>query len=315
MDAIVFALLNGTIYGLLLFMVSAGLTLIFGMMGVLNFAHASFYMLGAYFAYTLQPWLGFGFAVVAAALLAGAVGMGVERFFLRRVHRHGHAHELLLTFGLSFIIAELIKLFFGNHPVDYRVPALLDGPAFAIGAQQYPLYRLLMGGVALVMFAALYLLLTRTRVGIVVRSAIYKPQMAEALGHNVQWVFMGVFGVGALLAGLAGAVAGAFYTTSPNMALEIGVMVFVVVVVGGLGSLAGAMAASLLLGIVTSFAVGVDASLADALGLLGAGAGAWAQAVGGLLTLKLSSLAATLPFALMLLILLVRPQGLMGEKA
>lgn len=313
MDAIVFALLNGTIYGLLLFMVSAGLTLIFGMMGVLNFAHASFYMLGAYIAFTLQPWLGFGFAVAAAALLAGAVGMGVERFFLRRVHRHGHAHELLLTFGLSFIIAELIKLFFGNHPVDYRVPAMLDGPAFAIGAQQYPLYRLLMGGVALVMFAAVYLLLTRTRVGIVVRSAIHKPQMAEALGHNVQLVFMGVFGVGALLAGLAGAVAGAFYTTSPNMALEIGVMVFVVVVVGGLGSLGGAMVASLLLGIVTSFAVGVDASLADALGLVGAGA--WAEGIGGLLTLQLSSLAATLPFALMLLILLVRPQGLMGEKA
>lgn len=312
MDAILFALLNGTIYGLLLFMVSAGLTLIFGMMGVLNFAHASFYMLGAYFAYTLQPWLGFVPAVAAAALLAGVVGMGVERFFLRRVHRHGHAHELLLTFGLSFIIAELIKLFFGNHPVDYRVPAALDGPAFSIGAQQYPLYRLLMGGVALVMFGALYLLLTRTRVGIVVRSAIYKPQMAEALGHDVQRVFMGVFGVGALLAGLAGAVAGAFYTTSPNMALEIGVMVFVVVVVGGLGSLGGAMAASLLLGIVTSFAVGVDASLADLLAL--AGARGWAEGVGGLLTLKLSSLAATLPFALMLLVLLVRPQGLMGGK-
>lgn len=312
MDAILFALLNGTIYGLLLFMVSAGLTLIFGMMGVLNFAHASFYMLGAYFAFTLQPWFGFVPAVLAAALLAGVVGMGVERFFLRRVHRHGHAHELLLTFGLSFIIAELVKLFFGNHPVDYRVPVALDGPAFAIGAQQYPLYRLLMGGVALVMFAALYLLLTRTRVGIVVRSAIYKPQMAEALGHDVQRVFMGVFGVGALLAGLAGAVAGAFYTTSPNMALEIGVMVFVVVVVGGLGSLGGAMAASLLLGIVTSFAVGVDASLADLLAL--AGARGWAEGVGGLLTLKLSSLAATLPFALMLLVLLVRPQGLMGGK-
>ncbi|MEF7617257.1 branched-chain amino acid ABC transporter permease [Aquincola sp. MAHUQ-54] len=313
MDAIVFALLNGTIYGLLLFMVSAGLTLIFGMMGVLNFAHASFYMLGAYFAYTLQPWVGFGPAVLLAAVLAGAVGMAVERWFLRRVHRYGHAHELLLTFGLSFIIAELIKLFFGNHPVDYRVPPALDGSAFAIGAQQYPLYRLLMGGVALAMFAAVYLLLTRTRVGIVVRSAIYKPHMAEALGHNVQLVFMGVFGVGAMLAGLAGAVAGAFYTTSPNMALEIGVMVFVVVVVGGLGSLGGAMAASLLLGTVTSFAVGVDASLADVLAWVGARA--WAEGVGGLLTLKVSSLAATIPFALMLLVLLVRPQGLMGEKA
>jgi len=313
MDSIVFSLLNGVVYGLLLFMVSAGLTLIFGMMGVLNFAHASFYMLGAYFAYTLQPWVGFAAAVLLSAVLVGVVGAVVERFFLRRVHEHGHAHELLLTFGLSFIIAEAIKLFFGNYPVDYRIPKSLDVSAFAIGTQQYPLYRVLMGAVALLMFVAIYLLLTRTRVGIVVRSAIYKPRMAEALGHNVQLVFMGVFGVGAALAGLAGAVAGAFYTTNPNMALEAGVLVFVIVVVGGLGSLGGAMLASLLIGVVTSLAVGVDRSAADLLALVGARA--WAESVGGLLTLKVSSLAATIPFALMLLILLVRPSGLMGEKA
>ena len=313
MDSIVFSLLNGVVYGLLLFMVSAGLTLIFGMMGVLNFAHASFYMLGAYFAYTLQPWVGFAAAVVLSAVLVGVVGAVVERFFLRRVHQHGHAHELLLTFGLSFIIAEAIKLFFGNYPVDYRIPKSLDVSAFAIGAQQYPLYRVLMGAVALLMFVAIYLLLTRTRVGIVVRSAIYKPRMAEALGHNVQLVFMGVFGVGAALAGLAGAVAGAFYTTNPNMALEAGVLVFVIVVVGGLGSLGGAMLASLLIGVVTSLAVGVDRSAADLLALVGARA--WAESVGGLLTLKVSSLAATIPFALMLLILMLRPAGLMGEKA
>jgi branched-chain amino acid transport system permease protein len=313
MESFVFALLNGTVYGLLLFMVSAGLTLVFGMMGVLNFAHASFYMLGAYFAYTLQGLLGFGPAVVAATLLSGAVGVVVERWFLRRVHHHGHAHELLLTFGLSFIIAETIKLFFGNHPVDYRIPPALDFAVFTVGRQQYPAYRALMASVALAMFAALWLLLTRTRIGIVVRAAIHKPRMAQALGHNVQLVFMGVFGVGAALAGLAGAIAGAFYTTNPNMALEVGVMVFVVVVVGGLGSLGGAMLASLLIGIVTSLAVGVDRSIADLLAVVGAGG--WALEVGGLLTLKLSSLAATLPFALMLLILLVRPGGLMGEKA
>jgi branched-chain amino acid transport system permease protein len=312
MEALLFSLLNGVIFGLLLFMVSAGLTLIFGMMGVLNFAHASFYMLGAYFAYSLQGLLGFGLAVVAATMLAGGVGAVVERFFLRRVHHHGHAHELLLTFGLSFIIAESIKLLFGNFPVAYHVPAALDGPAFSLSGQLYPMYRLLMGGVALVMFVLLYLLLTKTRVGIIVRSAIYKPRMVEALGHNVQLVFMAVFGVGAALAGLAGAVAGAFYTTSPNMALEIGVMVFVVVVVGGLGSLGGAMLASLLIGVLTSLAVGIDHSLADLLALLGGRA--WAESVGGLLTLKLSSLAATLPFALMLLVLLLRPQGLMGDK-
>lgn len=312
MDALVFALLNGIIYGLLLFMVSAGLTLIFGMMGILNFAHASFYMLGAYIAYALQPLVGFGLAVVLATLLTGLIGAGVERFFLRRVHRYGHAHELLLTFGLSFIIAETIKLLFGNQPVDYRIPPALDVAAFVVGTQQYPAYRLMIGGVALLMFGALYLLLTRTRIGIIVRAAIYKPRMVEALGHNVQLVFMGVFGVGAALAGLAGAIAGAFYTTSPNMALETGVMVFVVVVIGGLGSLGGAMLASLLIGVLTSFAVGIDYSLADLLAMVGARDAA--EAMGGLLTLKLSSLAATLPFALMLLVLLVRPSGLMGDK-
>ncbi|OWW20619.1 branched-chain amino acid ABC transporter permease [Noviherbaspirillum denitrificans] len=313
MDQIVVSLLNGLIYGLLLFMVSAGLTLIFGMMGVLNFAHASFYMLGAYFAYTLQGVAGFWIAILLSPLLVGAIGVLIERFFLRRVHHHGHAHELLLTFGLSFIVAESIKLFFGNFPVDYRVPAALDFSAFAIGGSQYPVYRLLMGGVAIAMFILIYLLLTRTRVGIVVRSAIYKPQMAEALGHNVPLVFMGVFGVGAALAGLAGAVAGAFYTTNPNMALELGVMVFVVVVVGGLGSLEGAMLASLLIGVITSLAVAVDKSIADVFALFGAGD--WARGVGGLMTLKVSSMSATIPFALMLLILLVRPSGLMGEKA
>ena len=312
MDQLLFALLNGVVYGLLLFMVSAGLTLVFGMMGVLNFAHASFYMLGAYFAYALQPLVGFAPAVLLAMVLAGVVGAVVERWFLRRVHHHGHAHELLLTFGLSFIIAEAIKLFFGNYPVDYRVPAALDFSAFAIGAQQYPAYRLLMGGIAIAMFAALFLLLTRTRVGIIVRAAIHRPRMVEALGHNVQFVFMGVFGVGAALAGLAGAVAGAFYTTSPNMALETGVMVFVIVVVGGLGSLGGALLASILIGVATSLAVGIDRSAADLLALVGAQD--WAQGVGGLLTLKVSSLAATIPFALMLFVLLARPSGLMGEK-
>jgi branched-chain amino acid transport system permease protein len=312
MEYYVVSLLNGTIYGLLLFMVSAGLTLIFGMMGVLNFAHASFYMVGAYLAYTLQKLLGFWPALVLSTLLVGVIGALVERYFLRRVHKFGHAHELLLTFGISFIIAELIKLIYGNFPVDYRIPKSLDFSAFTIFGASYPAYRLLMGSIALAMFALIYLLLTRTRVGIVVRSAIYKPKMAEALGHNVPMVFMGVFSAGAALAGLAGAVAGAFYTTNPNMALELGIMVFVVVVVGGLGSLEGAMLASLLIGLITSYSVGIDRSLADLCALFGARA--WAEGVGGMMTLKISSLAATIPFAFMLIILLVRPSGLLGEK-
>lgn len=312
MEFLTVSLLNGVIYGLLLFMVSAGLTLIFGMMGVLNFAHASFYMMGAYLAYTLQKYVGFVGAVLLSTVLVGLIGVIVERFFLRRVHKYGHAHELLLTFGLTFIIVELIKLFYGNFSVEYRVPEFLNFAAFQVFSTDYPFYRLLMGIVSLLVFALIYLLLTRTRVGIVVRAAIHRPQMAEALGHNVPLVFMAVFGIGAALAGLAGALAGAFYTTNPNMALELGVIVFVVVVVGGLGSMAGAMVASLLIGLISSFAVGVDLSLASVFGLFGAGE--WAQQMGGLMTLKVSSVAATIPFALMLLILLIRPSGLMGEK-
>ncbi|MFC3060816.1 branched-chain amino acid ABC transporter permease [Paenirhodobacter populi] len=312
MEQIVFALLNGVIYGLLLFMVSAGLTLIFGMMGVLNFAHASFYMVGAYLAYTLQPVTGFWLAIILAPLLVAGLGIFVERFVLRRVHAYGHAHELLVTFGLSVVIAEVIKMFYGNFPVDYSVPSDLNFSAFALGGMEYPFYRLFMGGVAVVMFAVLYLMLTRTRVGIVVRAAIYRPRMVEALGHNVPMVFMAIFGIGAFLAGLAGAIAGAFYTTNPNMALELGVVVFVVVVVGGLGSMEGAMLASIIIGVMNSLAVGVNVSLADVLARVGLGD--WARETGGILTLQLSSLAATLPFFLMLLVLLVRPSGLLGEK-
>lgn len=312
MDQLIFALLNGTIYGLLLFMVSAGLTLIFGMMGVLNFAHASFYMLGAYFAYSLEPLTGFWLGLILSPLLVMVIGVCVERFILRRVHVHGHAHELLVTFGLSIVIAELIKMIYGNFAVDYRVPAELGFSAFTLSGLDYPFYRLFMGGVAVIMFVAIYLLLTRTRVGIVVRSAIYRPRTVEALGHNVPLVFMSVFGLGAGLAGLAGAVAGAFYTTNPNMALELGVVVFVVVVVGGLGSMGGAMVASLLIGITNSFAVGSDLRIADVFSFVGLGD--WAEEIGGLLTISMSSLAATLPFFIMLLVLMLRPTGLMGEK-
>ena len=311
MEYFTVSLLNGVIYGLLLFMVSAGLTLIFGMMGVLNFAHASFYMIGAYAAYTLTPVTGFWAALVLATVISGALGMAVERYFLRRVHKFGHAQELLVTFGLAFIVAELVKLFYGDFPVDYRVPQFLNFAAFRVFDADYPFYRLLMGGVSLVMFGVIYLLLSRTRVGIVVRSAIYRPRMAEALGHNVPLVFMSVFGVGAAMAGLAGAVAGVTPPTPTwrwNWACWCSWWWS-----GGLGSLGGAMIASLLIGLISSFSVGIDASLATLFGLFGAGE--WAESVGGLMTVKISSLAATLPFLLMLVVLLVKPSGLKGEQA
>lgn len=312
LEFITISLLNGVTYGLLLFMVSAGLTLIFGMMGVLNFAHASFYMLGAYFAFTITRYIDFWVGLVVAPILVGLIGVLVERYLLRRVHSYGHAHELLLTFGLAFIFEELVKLFYGDFPVNYSMPDYLRFSAFSVFGADYPFYRLFIAIVAIAMFAALYLLLSRTRAGLVVRAAERLPAMAEALGHNVPLVFMAVFGVGAALAGLGGAVAGAFFPTNPNMALELGVIVFVVVVVGGLGSVEGSLIASLLIGVFSSFAVGLDWSLA---GLLdNVGLGTWARDVGGLLTLTLSSISGTVPFLLMLIVLLIRPAGLMGER-
>jgi branched-chain amino acid transport system permease protein len=281
-------------------------------MGVLNFAHASFYMLGAYFAFTITRHVDFWVGLVVAPILVGLIGVLVERYLLRRVHSYGHAHELLLTFGLAFIFEELVKLFYGDFPVNYSMPDYLRFSAFSVFGADYPFYRLFIAMVAIAMFAALYLLLSRTRAGLVVRAAERLPAMAEALGHNVPLVFMAVFGIGAALAGLGGAVAGAFFPTNPNMALELGVIVFVVVVVGGLGSIEGSLIASLMIGVFSSFAVGLDWSLA---GLLdNVGLGMWAREVGGLLTLTLSSISGTVPFLLMLIVLLIRPAGLMGER-
>ena len=312
MEYIVVSVLNGVVHGLLLFMVSAGLTLIFGMMGVLNFAHAWFYMLGAYVGFTLTRLGGFWIGLILAPVIAGLFGVFVERFMLRRVHKYGHAHELLLTFGLAFIIEEVIKLFYGDTLVSYQMPDYMRFAAFTVFETNYPFYRLFMGAVALLMFVLLYLLLTRTRVGIIVRAATYRPTTVEALGHNLPLVFMGVFAGGSALAGLAGAVAGAFYPPGPNMAVDFGTLVFVVVVVGGLGSVIGALIASLMIGLFISFSVGLNWSLAKLLDVIGLGE--WARGIGGLFTLELATIANSMPFLLMLLILLIRPAGLMGDR-
>jgi branched-chain amino acid transport system permease protein len=236
----------------------------------------------------------------------------MERYMLRRVHKYGHAHELLLTFGIAFIIEETIKLFYGDAPVAYQMPSYMNFPAFTIFETNYPFYRLFMGGVALAMFLVIYLLLTRTRIGIIVRAATYLPATVEALGHNLPMVFLGVFAVGAALAGLAGGVAGAFFPTGPSMAVSFGTLVFVVVVVGGLGSVVGALIASLMIGLFISFSVGLNVSIADFLGPFGLKP--WAESIGGLMTLQLTTIANSMPFLLMVVILLIRPAGLMGDR-
>jgi len=313
MEFFTISLLNGISYGLLLFMLSSGLTLIFSMMGVLNFAHASFYMLGAYFAYTTTQLVGYWPALALAPLLVGVLGALFERYCLRRVHKFGHVPELLITFGLSFIILELVQLVWGTSSVDYRVPAALEGALFTLHGIAFPKYRGFMMLVALLMLLALWLLLTRTRIGLVIQAALTHPETVEALGHNVPRVFMLVFGGGAALAGLAGVIGGNAFVTEPGMAATVGSIIFVVVVVGGMGSLAGAFVASLLIGVIQTFAVGVDASIMGALNTFGADI--TGETFGyALWKLKISQIAPILPYVFLVLILIFRPKGLLGTR-
>jgi branched-chain amino acid transport system permease protein len=308
-------LLNGVSYGLLLFMLAAGLTLIFSMMGVLNFAHTSFYMLGAYLAYQVSTWIGFWAALVLAPALVGLLGAAVEAWGLRRVHRWGHVPELLFTFGLSYIVFELVQVIWGRAPVPYAVPRELAGPAAwlqAVGIT-FPAYRLFMMALAVLMLGALWLLLKRTRIGLVIQAALTHPQMVEALGHNVPRVTMGLFGAGCALAGLAGVIGGNAFVTEPGMAGALGAIVFVVIVFGGLGSLAGAFIASLLLGLVDAFGKTSGASLAGALAW--AGVAVTPQTFGfPVLAMTVAQVAPVLPYLLLVLILIFRPRGLLGTR-
>ncbi len=302
--------LNGISYGLLLFMLSSGLTLIFSMMGVLNFAHASFYMLGAYFGYQISKGIGFWPALIAAPLVVGAIGAFIERYGLRKVHRFGHVPELLFTFGLAYVIEEVVHLIWGRIAVDYRIPQALNFGAFEVFESQFPAYRVFMMAVSVAMLGALYWTLAKTRIGLIIRAALTHPEMVQALGHNVPRVFMLVFGGGCALAGLAGVIGGNAFVTEPSMAAAVGSIVFVVIVVGGLGSLAGAFVASLAIGIIQTFAVALDWSLADAFRDFG-WTGDVARAIG---SIKLSQFAPVVPYILMVLILIFRPRGLLGRR-
>ena len=312
-EFLVISLLNGVSYGLLLFMLSSGLTLIFSMMGVLNFAHTSFYMLGAYFAYTISQVVGFWPALLIAPVMVGLLGATFERYSLRRVHKFGHVPELLVTFGLSYVILELVQLLWGRSTVPYGLPTQLQGPLFTLYGTQFPKSRSFIMLVALVMLVSVWLLLTRTRIGLVIQAALKNPEMVEALGHNVPRVFMLVFGGGAALAGLAGVIGGNTYVTEPAMAASVGSIIFVVVVVGGMGSLAGAFLASLLIGILQTFAVAIDYSMVHLFQLMGITV--TDQTFGyPLWKLTVSQVAPILPYLLLVLMLIFRPKGLLGTR-
>jgi branched-chain amino acid transport system permease protein len=313
LEIILTSLLNGVLFGMLLFLMASGLTVIFSMMGVLNFAHASFYMLGAFFGFEISRHIGFWPGLVAAPVLVGLIGMVVERYGLRIVHKHGHVAELLFTFGLTFIIEEMVQMFWGKLAMDYRVPPLLDFPAFTIFATEYPAYKIFELLISIVIFLGLLLVIKRTRVGLVVQAALTHPEMVGMLGHDVDRVFMLVFGVGAGLAAVAGVIAGPALVTQSNMAQSLGPILFVVVVVGGLGSLTGAFFASLLIGLLQTFAVASNASLADIFGTITPDSALTAN-IADIWNVTIAQLSAVAPYLLLVLILIFRPRGMMGNR-
>ncbi|MBE7638010.1 branched-chain amino acid ABC transporter permease [Sneathiella sp. P13V-1] len=312
-ELLFFSLLNGVVTGLLLFMLASGLTLIFSMMGVLNFAHASFYMLGAYFAYTISSYIGFWPGLIIAPILVGLFGAFVERYGLRHVHRWGHVAELIFTFGLAFLIEEVVQFIWGKDTKAYHEPEILQFALFNFFGQDFPAYKAFMLVVSISIFIVLLLILTKSRVGLIIQAAITHPNMTAMLGHNVPLVFMGVFGVGSALAGLAGVIAGPALGTFPGMAVVLGSIVFVIVVVGGLGSLVGAFVASLIIGLLQTFAIALDYSVNDLLMVFNITTDA-ESALRDLWTLSLPQIAPILPYLLLVLILIFRPTGLFGKR-
>lgn len=277
--------LHGLVYGMLLFLVASGLTLVFGMMDVLNIAHAAFYMLGAYIGSTILMVTGnFWLALILAPVCIGLLGALVERFFLRKVHVYGHAFELLVTFGVFFVIGEVVKWIWGNYPRSMDVPAFLSGSVQIVGLT-YPVYRFFILIISAIVLGVLLFVFVKTRIGIQIRAAVSDSEMVNVLGVNVPRLFLGVFSGGSALAGLAGVVAGPLLSTYPGMGLDMMVDTFVVVVVGGFGSLMGAFIASLMIGELQSFGI-----------------------------LFIPRLALVFQFLLMAVVLIIRPTGLFGEK-
>ncbi|MBC8443492.1 MAG: branched-chain amino acid ABC transporter permease [Deltaproteobacteria bacterium] len=277
--------IHGLAYGMVLFLVASGLTLIFGMMGILNLAHASFFMLSAYFSYSVLHLTGsFWLALLFAPLATAVVGILVERFLLRKVHAFGHIGELLLTVGVSLVILEGVKVFWGTENLPLAIPKVLQGLVM-LGGMEYPIYRLFMIGLSLVLLVILALILYKTRLGMVVRAAVSDADMVNALGINVPLVFMFVFGVGTWMAGVAGVVIAPILTVFPGLADQMGMDAFIVVVVGGFGSLGGAFLVAIICGLLSSYGV---------------------QFV--------STLAPVLMFIFMAIVLVIKPMGLFGER-
>ena len=251
---IVEQLLNGVQFGVMLFLMSAGLTLVFGIMNLINLAHGSLYMAGAYIAASLISATGsFLLSVLIAVAVTSALGMVMEIAILRPFYARTHLDQVLVTFGLILVLNEITRLIWGPVPVPMPLPAYLAGSVELFEGVRYPIFRLAILLVGAVVAVGLYLVVAHTRVGMWVRAGAANRPMASALGVDVQFVFLMVFAVGAALAGLAGIMAGPIFAVQVGMGEPILILAFVVTVIGGIGSIRGAFLAALLIGIVDTF--------------------------------------------------------------
>ena len=284
--AIAIHLLNGLQYGLLLFLVSAGLTLIFGILGVINLAHGSFYMIGAYLAYWLSEKTGSLALAVALALPASLMlGWLVERFAISFLYQRDHLHQVLLTYGLILIFNEFQRMLWGNDVHGVVLPAALVGVVQLTELQSYPVYRLFISAVCILVAVGMYLVIHGTRIGMMIRAGSSNREMVQLLGIDVGRLFSVVFSAGAALTALAGMLAAPINSVYPGMGENILIISFVVVVIGGIGSIKGAFIGSMMIGLADTF--------------------------GKVMVPELSSMVV---YALMAAVLLWRPRGLFGVK-
>ncbi len=247
--------LNGLQLGVMLFLMSAGLTLVFGIMRVINLAHGSFYMIGAYVAATVTARTGSFLLGLAAALPAAALaGMVVEFLILRRLYHRDHLDQVLATFGLIFFFNELTRMIWGRRPLFMEAPSWLSGSVPLFGGLQYPVYRLAVILVGILVALFLYLLFSRTRLGMQIRAGATNREMIGALGVNIPLLYTLIFGLGTLLAGLAGVMAGPLFAVEAGMGDSVLILTFVVIVIGGIGSVRGAFIGAILVGLVDTLA-------------------------------------------------------------
>ncbi len=299
-------LLNGLQFGVMLFLMSAGLTLVFGVMGLINLAHGSLYMIGAFSAAVVAGWTGSFWLGLAASLMAAAIaGALVERLILRRLYNRDHLDQVLATFALILLFSEGTRWIFGSFPLYLEVPALLSGsfklPVLGI---VYSRYRLAIIVCGFVVALCLYLLISRTRLGVRIRAGQSDRQMIAALGVDISSLYTLVFALGAALAGLAGALVGAIQSVEVGMGEPVLILAFVVIVIGGIGSIKGALIGAILVGVIDTMGrfllpVMFKSTMADT---------AAASSIG-------SAVASMLIYVMMAAVLVFKPSGLFGKPA